>query len=174
MPFRIDPYAPLEDLLVEGVEDNVARKIGRKTPPRKARTAEGALSDPAIGATGPGYPHPFEVENHLRPIRAEHLDGVLVAQVIAALDRIEHMGLDAVVRPEGRIEASLRGPAVRTGRIDLAQHGHVRMLRNSESRHQTRQPSSNNQHFMHDHIACPSGLPRLSPSLADGCKSPSA
>ena len=51
---------------------------------------------------------------------AEHLDGVLVAQVVAALDRVEGVVFPGVVLVDGGVDAALGGVGVAADGVDLA------------------------------------------------------
>ena len=134
------------------MQNYVSGKISGETRTRETGPAERALRDGAVRRSGPEHSHFFEFEDHLRPVRTEHLDGVLVPEVIAPLHGIENVRFDAVILMENGVESALSRPAVRTGGIDLAQNRHIGTARCVEGRHEPRQPSSDYQHFMAFHF----------------------
>src|SRR5262249_5789957 len=66
----------------------------------------------------------LQVEQLLRRLPAHDLDGVLVRQVVGALDRVESVRLPAVVLLQGRVDPALRRVRMRADRVDLAQDPH--------------------------------------------------
>ena len=60
-------------------------------------TTEAALSDPPVLGAAERKPHVLELVHDLRGLLAHDLDRVLVAQIVASLDRVEHVPLQVVL-----------------------------------------------------------------------------
>ena len=105
-------------LLVEGVQDRMPCPVGRGTGPGGlvtaevlALAAEGALVDLAVVESGKRYPGVFQLVNRWNRLAAHELYGVLVTEIVGALDRVEHVPVP-VVRQHVRqrcIDAALGG-----------------------------------------------------------------
>jgi hypothetical protein len=61
----------------------------------------------------------LEVDDLARRLAAHDLDGVLVAEVVGALDGVESVRLPGVLRVQCRVDAALRGVRVRPHGVDL-------------------------------------------------------
>src|SRR5690606_40285654 len=89
--------------------------------------AEPALRDlPLLGA-GEGDAVVLELDDGARGVLAHRLDGVLVAEVVRALDGVEGVP-EPVVRllvAEGGADAALRGAGVAAQRVELRDDGDV-------------------------------------------------
>ena len=62
-------------------------------------------------------------------LAAHVLDGILVAQIVRALDGVEHVPVPVVRQDigQGRVDAALGGDRVRAGRKDLGDHRDTRL-----------------------------------------------
>ena len=69
----------------------------------------------------------FELVDGFRCGTTHIFDGILVSQVITALDRVEHVPVPVVRADIGKcsIDPTLGGDGMRTGWKDLGHHGHV-------------------------------------------------
>jgi hypothetical protein len=139
--------AVLDAVLVERLQDHVARAVGRvagaadRALPEVVRVAaEGALGDLAVGRAREREPHVLELDDDVDRLLAHHLDGVLVAQVVRALDGVEGVPLRVVLLEvaERRADPALGRAGVRAGRVEL---GDDRRLQPS-SRARGRSPPS--------------------------------
>ena len=92
--------------------------------------AEPALVDLAVGRPVERQAHVLELDDGLDRLAGEDLGGVLVDQVVAALDRVEHVPLPVVLLEvaEGGADAALGGAGVGAGGIELGQDGGVDAL----------------------------------------------
>ena len=92
--------AVLDALLVEGLQDHVAGSVGREAGPPDGRLTEVAgvaaelpLVDLAVRGPVERQAHVLELDDGLDRLVGEDLGRVLVHQVVAALDRVEHVPL---------------------------------------------------------------------------------
>ena len=83
--------------------------------------AEEALGDAAVGGAVEGQPHVLELVDRRHGLAAQELDGVLVAEVVAALDRVVGVPFGAVglFVAERGADAALGGAGVRADRVEL-------------------------------------------------------
>ena len=93
----------LDALLIHGLQDHVARAVGGVTGPAHRLlgrvvgvAAERALRDPAIGRAIKRQPHMLQLVDHADRLVTEDLHGVLIGQVVGALDGIEDVPLGMV------------------------------------------------------------------------------
>ena len=137
----------LDALLVAGLKDHVpgaVRGVAGAPHGRFAEflgvPAEGPLGDFPVGRAAEGQAPVFEIVNGLDRFPAEDLHGILVSQVIAALDRVEHVPFPMVFFhvAEGGANAALRRSRVRARGIELAQHRHVALPGQLQRGHQAR------------------------------------
>lgn len=125
-------HALLDAVLVQRLEDHVAGAVARVAGATDRGltvvagvTAEAALVDLALGRTAERQAHLLEVEDGVDGLLREDLGGVLVDQVVAALDRVEGVPLPVVLLHVGQRggHAALRGARVGAGGVELRQHG---------------------------------------------------
>ena len=124
----VDRDVALDELLVENLDQDVARDVGREDRPRRAGRAERALRElPVVGARE-DRPPLLELVDVERRLAREDLDRVLVAEVVRALDGVEGMDLGAVLAgvPEGRVDPALGRAGVAAGRVELRDDRDVR------------------------------------------------
>jgi hypothetical protein len=106
----------LHELLVEHVQNRLPGDVGDVVRPGCGRPAERPLAEPAPLVAVEGDTEVFEVEELVRRLPAHDLDGVLVAEVIRALDGVEGVRLPGILRVERCVDAAL-------GRIRMRPHG---------------------------------------------------
>src|SRR5262249_32453888 len=118
-------------VLVQRLQDHVAGAVGGVTgPPHGCLAvvagvpAEPALVDAALGGAVERHPHLLEIEYRVDGFLAHDLDGVLVGEVVAALDGVEGVPLPVVLFDVGqrRAHPALGSAGVAAGRIQLGQH----------------------------------------------------
>jgi hypothetical protein len=135
--------ALLDVLLVERLQDHVAGAVRREAgaahgPPAVVVgvAAEAPLVDPAVGRAVERHAHVLEVVDRVDRLAAHDLGGVLVDQVVAALDGVERVPLPVVLLDAGqrRAHAALRGARVRARRVQLGEHGRLRPRRRLQRR----------------------------------------
>ena len=98
----VDRDVALDELLVEHLDQDVARDVGGVRGARRAGGAEGPLRDPAVlRAREDGAPV-LELVDVARRLVAEDLDRVLVAEVVGALDGVERVRLGVVLARRSR------------------------------------------------------------------------
>jgi len=124
--------ALLDAVLVQRLQDHVTGAVGGEARPAHRGLAvvagvpaEAPLVDLALGRPVERQTHLLQVEDGVDGLLAHHLRGVLVDQVVAALDGVEGVPLPVVLLDvrEGGAHAALRGAGVRPGRVELGQHG---------------------------------------------------
>ncbi len=119
-------------LLVERLQDHVAGAVGRITGPSHRSlavvasvAAEPALVDAALGRAVERQAEVLELDDSVDGLAAHDLRGLLVDEVVAALDGVERVPLPRVLFDvgEGGAHAPLRSARVRTGGIELGDDG---------------------------------------------------
>ena len=116
-----EAFVALEQLLVEDVEQGLAGDVGHVVGARLGGAAEGPGAQEPLLVAVEGDPHVLELEDLLRGLAAHDLDGVLVAQVVGALDGVEGVRLPRVLGVQRRVDPARRGVGVRADRMDLGQ-----------------------------------------------------
>ncbi len=171
----------LNALLVKGLQDHVPGPVGgvarshHRLPGRVIRvTAERPLRDPPLGRPRERQPQVLEVVDGLDGFVAHELNGILVSQIIAALDRIVGMPLRVVF-----FQVAKRGPdpalscaGMRAGGIQLAQDRGFRTPGGIQGCHQPRPAATDDDHLILVYVC--HAMPPLSdlPDPADDCHSP--
>ncbi len=121
----------LDAVLIQRLQDHVAGAVGGVAGPAHrclavvaGVPAEPALVDAALGRAVERHAHLLEVEHRVDGFLAHDLDGVLVGEVVAALDGVEGVPLPVVLFDVGqcRAHAALRRAGVAAGRVELRQH----------------------------------------------------
>ncbi len=129
---ELDPV--LDALLVERLQDHVARPVGREAGPPDWRlavvagvAAEAALVDLAVGRAVERQAHVLELDDRLDRLAGQDLRGILVDQIVAAFDGVEHVPLPVVLLEvaEGGADTALGGAGVRARWVQLGQDGGV-------------------------------------------------
>ena len=134
MVLVVELDAVLDALLVERLQDHVAGPVGGEAGPLDRPLAEvaGVAAEPALVDLAVGRPverqaHVLELDHGLDRLAGQDLGGVLVDEVVAALDRVEHVPLPVVLLlvAQGGTDAALGGAGVGAGRVELGQDGRV-------------------------------------------------
>ena len=130
MVLVVERHAVLEALLVQRLEDHVAGAVGREARPldRPLAVVPGVAAEPPLVDLAVRRPverqaHVLELDHRLDGLAGEHLGRVLVHQVVATLDGVEHVPLPVVLLlvAQGGTHAALRGAGVGAGRVQLRQ-----------------------------------------------------
>ena len=108
-PLFIDRGSRFHQLLVDDVEQYLAGNVRHVARALPRLAAKGAQVDLAAGAAIEDHAHVLELDDRFRSLAAEHLDGVLVAQVVAALYRIVGVVFPGIVLFHSGVDAALRG-----------------------------------------------------------------
>ena len=124
--------AVLDALLVERLQDHVAGPVGgearaahRRLAEVAGMAAEAALVDLAVGRAVERQAHVLELDDRLDRLARQDLRRILVDQVVATLDGVEHVPFPVVLFlvAERGTDAALGGAGVGASRIELGQHG---------------------------------------------------
>ena len=124
----VEAHAGLDAVLVERLEDHVARPVrgeagplDRGLPEVPGMAAEPALVDLPVRRPVEGQAHVLELDHRLDRLVGKDLGRVLVDEVVAALDGVEHVPLPVVLLlvPQGSAHAALGGAGVGAGRVEL-------------------------------------------------------
>lgn len=127
--------AQLDAVLEQRLQDHVTRAVGGVARASHGGLAvvggvpaEAALIDLPLGGAVEGQPHVLEVDDGVDRLLREDLGGILVDEVVAALDRVERVPLPRVLFDvrQSRRHAALRRTRVRTRRVELGDHGGLR------------------------------------------------
>lgn len=136
-------HALLHAVLVQRLKDHVAGAVRGVAGPADrglavvARvTAEAALVDGAVRGAVERQAHLLQVEDGVDGLLREDLGGVLVDQVVTALDRVEGVPLPVVLLHVGERggHAALRRARVGAGGVELRQDGGAAALRRLDGR----------------------------------------
>src|SRR5829696_5133638 len=111
--------------------------------------AERTLRDPALGRAVEGKPHVLQFQYRLDGFIRHELDGILVAEIIRAFDRIVHVPLWPVflIIPQGRADAALGRARMGTRRVELADDGRLCAARGIQTCHESRAPRADDHYF---------------------------
>ena len=129
----------LDTLLIECLQDHVSRAVRRVTGAANGGFAEiprvsakAALSYATVGRATEREAHVLQLVDHLNGLSAQHLDAILVSEIIAALNGVEHVPLPAVAFrvdiAQGSSDPPLGGAGVRASGIELADDGRLEVL----------------------------------------------
>ncbi len=112
---------PLHELLVEHVNEDVARDVGRVDGSRRTRGPKRPLRELALLVAREDAAPVLELVDVAGRLVREHLDRVLVSEVVGALDRVVRVRLGAVLGgvPERRVDTALGGPGMAPRRVQL-------------------------------------------------------
>ena len=97
----------------------------------------------AIGVRLNGQTHVLEFEHRVDRLAGQHFGRVLIDEVVATLDGVEHVPLPVVffdIAQRGG-DAALRGAGVRARRIEFADDGDIGLARHLDRGHQSRAAS---------------------------------
>ena len=150
-PLLVGGDAGLDQLLPHHVQDGLAGDVAHVAGAGKAGAAEGPLLQTTVLAAAEHGAHVLQLDDVGRSLLAQHLGGVLVGQVVAALDGIEGVRLPRVLVAQGGIDPSLGSGGVAAQGVDLGQHGHIdRFAGGLQGRPHSRQASAYHQHVMRE------------------------
>ena len=121
----------LDAVLVQRLQDHVAGPVGRVAGPAHRGfaviagvPAEAALVDATLRCPIERHAHFFKVQHRVDGFLAHDLDGVLIGEVVPALDGVEGVPLPVVLFDvgQGRAHAALGCAGVAAGRVQLGQY----------------------------------------------------
>ena len=154
----------------ERVQDHQAGDVGGEARAREAGAAERALRDLARGLVPAEDRAPvLELDDLAGRVFTQDRDGVLVTDVVRALDRVKGVILGIVIRfvPERGVDATLSSTRVAAHRVDLGHKGDIGpRLFGCDGRAHPGQPCSHHHDVMGPHAAFSSDL-RYERTLAD-------
>jgi hypothetical protein len=104
------------------VEHVEAGLVGGKPCAHLLHAAERTDRDPAVRLAAPWTSPVLETQQLLRGLVHERLDGVLIAQPVAAGDRVVRVLVDAVIGANDAGRAALCGHCVAPHRVHLGDH----------------------------------------------------
>ena len=87
-PFFVDPHLLLHQLLVHHVEHGLAGDVGDEIGTSKGGAAEVAGAQPPRLVAVEDHPHVFQLDDVLWGLAHADFDGVLIAEIVAALHGI--------------------------------------------------------------------------------------
>ena len=118
---------PLHHLLVEDVDQNMARDVCRVRRARGAGGAKGSLGDAPVLRPGEDGSPVLELVDVPGRLVAEDLDRVLVAEVVGPLNGVVGVGLGIVLGgvSERRVDPALGRSGVATDGMDLGEQRDV-------------------------------------------------
>ena len=125
-PLFVAAHAGFDELLEHDVEQGLSGEVADEKGAGAPLTAEGSRAQPSLVVPVEGNPHVLHVNKRSAGLSTHHFNGVLVAQVVAALD-----GVVGVVFPiisavqQCRVDATLGGVGMTPHRVHLADDGGV-------------------------------------------------
>ncbi len=137
----------LDRLLIHRLQDHMAGAVGgvaraaHRPLAEVARVAaEAALVDLAVVGAVEGQAPVLQIVDRVDGLARQHLGGILVRQVVATFDGVEHMPLPVVffLVAQRRRHAALRRAGVRARGIELADDGDAGVVRELHRGHQAR------------------------------------
>jgi len=156
----------LDALLVECLQDHVTSAVGGVTGAPHwfagdvvGVSAKRTLGNFAVRCTVEGQAHVFQFIDGRDGLVAHELDGILVAEVIGAFDRIVGVPFRVVFFQvaQGCANAALGGAGVRAGGVEFADYGGLGGLGGVQAGHQACAACAYHDHFklMSFHYATP-------------------
>ncbi len=152
---EIDPV--LDALLIERLQDHMTGAIGRvgRSSHRfpgliVGVTAEGSLCDLAVRGAIEGQPQVLQVVHGGDRLVAHEFNRVLIAQVVAAFDRVVGVPFRTVFlfAPQGCADAALCRSGMRAHRMQLAEHRRVGASGRVEPGHEPGSSPAYDQHLV--------------------------
>ncbi len=137
--------------LKQSVQHVEAGLVGGEPRAHLLHAAESAHGDVSIRIAAPGAAPVFQPEQFLGRLLDENLDGVLIAQPIAARDRVVSMLVESVPRLDDTSSASLGRNRMAAHGIDLRDNCHAEFgtdLGNSDSRSEACPASTDEQNVV--------------------------
>ena len=127
VPLGVDLDAAPQELLKQHGQHSVTGAVGGVAGAGRGVAAEATLRDAALVVAGEGAAHVLEFEDVLRALAGQHFGRVLVDEVVAALDGVEHMQVPGIL---GRVaerggDPALGGARMRAQRVHLGEDRHV-------------------------------------------------
>ena len=153
-PFLINADARLHHLFVKYMQQRLTGEVRYEECARLPLPAERARAKTTLVVSIEYDAHMLHRDDFVTGLAAHHGDGILVAQVVAALDGIEGM-LAPVVASIGErgVDAALRRVGVAANRMHLRYDRDIRAcLYSGKSGTHTRKPGADYQHIMVEHI----------------------
>jgi hypothetical protein len=135
----------LDPLLVERLQDHVPGAVGGVTGALDRAFAEvpgvpakPALVHAAVRRAIERQAHVLELEHRVDSFAGKHLRRVLVDEIVATLDGVEHVPLPVIFLdiPEGRADTALGRAGVRARWVELADDRDIGLAGHLDSRHQ--------------------------------------
>ena len=154
----VDLLGVLHQLLVEDVHDRLAGDVGHVVGAGHGGAAEGAGAELALLVAVEGDADVLEVEQLLGGLAAHHLDRVLVAEVVGALDRVVGVRLPGVVDRERCVDPALGRIRMRADGVDLADDSDRNaLLRGCQRCALSGESGSDHQYVVFRHVGHPMG-----------------
>ena len=152
-PLLITADAGLDKLLEHHMEQGLAGEIAHKESARPPLPAESPGAQLALIVPVKGNAHVFHIDKGFAGGTAHYLDGVLVAEEVAALDSVVGVVLPIVAAvEEGGVDAALGGVGMAAYRMNLADYGGVGAVGpGGDGRAHTGQPGADYQNIMLQH-----------------------
>ena len=134
---------------VPGAVGGVARAAHRPLAEVARVAAEAALIDLAVLGAVEGQAPVLQVVDRVDRLARQHLGGVLVDQIVAALDGVEHVPLPVVffLVAQRRGDAALRRAGMRARGVELADDGDAGVVGQLHGRHQARAARADDHHI---------------------------
>ena len=142
---------PAEKLFVQDMQERMAGPVSGIAGAGEPGATEGPLGDEPLLGAAEDDAEPLQLQDVVRGLAAHDLDRVLIAQVDAALRRVEGMGLPGIGRPQRGIDPALRRDRMATNRVYLGNDGHIEIGRNGKRGPHAREARAHDQHVMDFH-----------------------
>ena len=155
-PLRIDLDPLCDSPFMEGVEQDMAGDVGGIAGPGVAGAAKGALGDGPVGEPAERAPPVLHFIDDPCRLSALEFHGILVGQVITALDRIEGVLFPGIIAAfgvvgQGGVNPSLGSDRVGADRVDLRNQPHVILVAQADRRPEPRQTTTDNEDIVIKH-----------------------
>ena len=124
-PLFVNLDAGFENLVVERDEQRLAGNVADEIRSGLRGAAKRARAELPFLVAIKDDAHVLELDDVLGRLAAHHLDGVLVGEIIAALDRIEGMRLPAVGLADGSVDAPLGRAGMAANRMHFGDDGNI-------------------------------------------------
>ena len=110
------------------MKDGLAGDVGDEEGPSEGGAAEASGAEPASLVAVEDHAHMLELDDVARGFTGHDLNGVLVTEVVGALDGVEGVGLPVVLSAffgHGRVDTALGGIGVATDGVNFGNNGYI-------------------------------------------------
>ena len=171
-PLLVHADSEAQYLLVENVEEGLTSEVGDEECPCLSLASERADAQPALVVTVEDHSHVLHGDDLVSRLAAHYLNGVLIGQIVAALDGVVCVVLPVVAAvAQSGVDAPLGGVGVASHGVYLRHDRHVHaILAGRVSGPHSRKARPDHQHVMFIHPRLPRFVENLDINISWWCE----